>query len=115
MSYPLVTIANSTPFNAKGYVNYVSAFCSDDNYSVKTGTTWKASRRGICLLREIGAEVTIPQGVIKAKSFHDSIGTTDGRFAIIQTGPMTFEVTKIVNIEESVLPEDYVEPATQQN
>lgn len=115
MSYSVVTIANSTPFNAKGHVNYVSVFCSDDNYNVTTGTTWRASGRGICLLRDISAEVTTPQGVIKAKSFHDSIGTSDSRFAIIQTGPTTFEVTKIVSLAESALPEDYVEPTLQQN
>lgn len=115
MSYSVVTIVNSTSFNAKGHVNYVSVFCSDDDYSVTTGATWSASSRGICLLKDISAEVTTPQGVIKAKSFHDSIGTSDSRFAIIQTGPLVFEVTKIVTLAKSELPENYTEPTLQQN
>lgn len=115
MSYSLVKIVNSTPYIAEGKAIYVSVFCSDDSYSVTPNTTWEAKSRGICLLKEITADVKTPQGIVKATPFHDSIGTTDSRFAIIQTGPTSFEVTKIVNLAESTLPEDYVEPIVQQN
>lgn len=114
MSYSLVQIVNSTPYIAEGKAIYVSAFCSDDHYTVTPNTTWQAKSRGICLLREISADIKTPQGVIKAKPFHTSIGTADSRFAIIQTGPTSFEVTKIVNLSAEALPEDYVEPAELQ-
>ncbi|WP_312075550.1 hypothetical protein [Chryseobacterium sp.] len=114
MSYSLVKIVNSTPYIAEGKAIYVSAFCSDDKYSVTPNTTWQAKSRGICLLSEITAELKTPQGSIKAKPFSTSIGTADSRFAIIQTGPTSFEVTKIVNLSAEVLPEDYIEPVEAQ-
>lgn len=34
MSYPNVTIVDSTNYNAHGTVEYRSAFCSNDDYTV---------------------------------------------------------------------------------
>lgn len=113
MSYPLVEITNSTNFIVSGKVDYMSAFCSDDNYSVTPNTTWKAKSRGVCLLTKVSATVKTPNGEIVAKSYESS-GTSYSRFAIIQTGPSAFEVTRIVNLVEENIPEDYLEPTAQQ-
>jgi hypothetical protein len=114
MSYPLVKITNSTNYIASGKVSYRSIFCSDDNYSVTPNTTWQASSRGVCLLTKITATVKTPSGDIVATPYESS-GTSYSNFAIIQTGPNTFAVTRIVNLlEEMAVPEDYQEPTTQQ-
>lgn len=113
MSYPLVEIKNSTNYIVSGKVSYASIFCSDDNYNVTPLTTWKASSRGVCLLTKISATVKTPNGDIVATPYESS-GTSYSQFAIIQTGPSSFAVTRIVNLLEDAIPEDYVEPTTQQ-
>lgn len=113
MSYPLVEIKNSTNYIASGKVSYASIFCSDDNYSVTPLTTWKASSRGVCLLTKITATLKTPSGDIVATPYESS-GTSYSQFAIIQTGPNSFAVTRIVNLKEDAVPEDYVEPTIQQ-
>lgn len=113
MSYPLVEITNSTNYIVSGKVDYMSAFCSDDSYTVTPGTTWKASSRGVCLLTKVTATVKTPNGEIVATPYESS-GTSYSRFAIIQTGPSSFEVTRIVNLVDSNIPEDHVEPSVLQ-
>lgn len=113
MSYPLVEIKNSTNFIATGNVDYASIFCSNDSYTVTPLTTWKAKSRGVCLLTKITATVQTPTGNIVATPYESS-GTSYSQFAIIQTGPTSFAVTRIVNMLEDVAPEDHVEPTTQQ-
>jgi hypothetical protein len=113
MAYPPVEIHDSTPFNAYGKVEYASIFCSDDNYNVTTNTTWKSSGRGVCLLTKISATVITPQGNIEATPYTSS-GTSYSRFAIIQTGANSFQVTRVVTELEDQPPTDYVEPTTQQ-
>ncbi|MFL6198679.1 MAG: hypothetical protein ACJ76J_05865 [Thermoanaerobaculia bacterium] len=112
--YPPVQITNSTPYNAWGRVHFRSAFCRDDDYHVTTGTTWTGPGRGVCLVTRITATVKTPKGDIVATPYESS-GTSFSRFAIIQTGPDSFQVTRIVNALEDQTPEGYVEPATQQN
>lgn len=113
MSYPLVTIADSTPFNISGEVCYASLFCSNDDYSATPNTTWKASSRGVCLVTKITATVRTPQGDIVATPYTSS-GTSYSQFAVIQVGPGKFEVTRRVSEFEDKTPEDYVEPTENQ-
>lgn len=113
MAYPLVTIANSTNYIATGKVYYMSAFCSDDDYSVTPYTTWTASSRGVCLLTKITALVKTPNGEINATPYTSS-GTSYSQFAILQTGPSSFEVTRRVTETIDTAPDDYVEPTEPQ-
>lgn len=113
MSYPLVQITNSTNYIASGTVHYRSAFCSNDDYNVTPNTTWKAKSRGVCLVTEIDATVQTPNGNIVANPYTSS-GTSYSLFAIIQTGPNSFEVTRRVSSLEDATPSDHVEPTEQQ-
>ena len=113
MSFELVSITNSTEFIATGHVKYVSGFCADDKYDVTPNTTWKASGRGLCLLSEISAVVKTPNGNIVATPY-TSPGTTYSQFAIVQTGPTSFTVTRLVSGTQDLPPEDYVEPTVLQ-
>ena len=114
MAYDKVSIANSTLFAATGRVEYASAFCSNDSYSVDSMHTWSASSRGVCLLTKITATVKTPYGDIAATSY-GSAGTTYSRFAIVATGEKQFAVTRLVSsMDGDEIPEDYVEPTTQQ-
>ena len=113
MSYPLVKITDSTQFNVSGKVTYASIFCSDDNYSATPYTTWSASSRGICLVTEISATVKTPDGDIVATPYSSS-GTSYSQFAVIQTGPGKFEVTRRVSAFEDKTPKDHVEPTKDQ-
>ncbi len=113
MSYPLVNIINSTNYIASGTVSYMSIFCSNDNYTVTPGTSWTADSRGVCLVTEISAVIQTPNGNIQATPYTSS-GTSYSQFAIIQTSSTSFEVTRRVSAAEDVVPEDYVEPTSQQ-
>ncbi|MFK7786944.1 MAG: hypothetical protein AB8B56_17620 [Crocinitomicaceae bacterium] len=113
MSYPLVTIADSTNYNISGKVSYASIFCSDDDYSATPNTTWTASSRGVCLVTGISATVKTPNGDVQATPYSSS-GTAYSQFAVIQTGPGKFEVTRRVNLSEDQIPADYKEPTTKQ-
>jgi len=55
--YPYAEIHNNTPYTVSGTVVYVSAFCRDDDYTVRPGATWKATSRGSCLIKEITGKV----------------------------------------------------------
>ncbi len=113
MSYPLVNIHNATLYNSNGKVDYMSFFCSDDNYSVTPNTTWNASSRGVCLVTKITATVKTPGGDFQATPYTSS-GTSYSKFAIIQVGENRFEVTRRVTEMEDNVPEDYVEPTENQ-
>lgn len=114
MSYPLVGIANSTNYIASGTVSYMSLFCSNDDYTVTPNTTWSASSRGVCLLTEISAVLQTPTGNIEATPYTSS-GTSYSQFAVIQTGPNSFEVTRRVSgAEKDETPADYAEPTSPQ-
>lgn len=113
MSYPCVNIINATNFIASGTVSYMSIFCSNDDYTVIPNTSWTAGSRGACLVTEISAVVQTPDGNIQATSYSSS-GTSYSEFAIMQTGPTSFEVTRRVSGAEDVAPADHAEPAVQQ-
>lgn len=113
MSYPYVTIADSTNYIASGTVSYASAFCSNDDYTVTPNTTWSASSRGVCLVTEISATVKTPNGDIVATPYTSS-GTSYSQFAIIQTGSNSFEVTRRVSLSEDAAPAGHVEPTEKQ-
>ncbi|MFZ2161116.1 MAG: hypothetical protein WAW02_02755 [Sideroxyarcus sp.] len=114
MSYPYVNIINSTYYFASGKVSYASAFCFDNDYTVSPDASWTADGRGVCLVTEISAVVETPNGKMQAKPY-SSLGTSYSQFAILQTGPDSFEVTRRVSGAEDVVPADYVEPTTRQN
>jgi len=52
--YPAVNITNKTQFPVSGKVNYASAFCKDDYFTVLPGKVWSNSR-GVCLITGIWA------------------------------------------------------------
>ncbi len=113
MSYPLVNIHNSTNYIANGTVDYMSIFCSNDDYTVTPNTSWQASSRGVCLVTKISATVKTPNGDFQATPYTSS-GTSYSQFAIIQVGPNQFEVTRRVSAMEDEIPADYKEPTEQQ-
>jgi hypothetical protein len=113
MGYPKVQILNSTPYNASGTVVLATIFCSNDDYSVTPTNTWTGPERGVCLVSEINARVKTPNGDVWAKSYTSS-GTSFSQYAIVQTGPTTFEVNRRVTGVEDSPPADYVEPTTKQ-
>lgn len=59
-SYPVAQITNNTPYTVRGTVEYASAFCRNDDYSVAPGQTWRARSRGVCLIT--GITGSIPSG-----------------------------------------------------
>ena len=113
MSYPLVSILDSTNYTATGTVSYLSLFCSNDDYTVGSLATWTAGGRGVCLVTEISAVVQTPNGNIQASPYTSS-GTSYSQFVIIQTSPTSFEVTRRVGAAEDTKPADYVEPIEHQ-
>lgn len=96
MSYPLVKVFNSTGYEVRGEVVYVSYLCSDDKYSLEPDAQWTALNRGVCLLKRITAEVITDEGVFQAIPYESS-GTAYSNFAVIKTGSKSFVVTRIVN------------------
>lgn len=56
--YPQVSIKNNTNKSVKGTVEYASAFCKNDNFSVGVGNTWTGPSRGVCLVTKITTENT---------------------------------------------------------
>jgi hypothetical protein len=113
MGYPYVNILSSINYNASGTVSYASIFCSNDDYSVSAHTDWQATSRGVCLVTEITATVDTPNGRIQATPYTSS-GTSYALFAIVQTSPNAFAVTRVVTGAEDVAPSDHVEPTEQQ-
>ena len=112
MGYPKVQILNSTQYVASGTV-YLHQFCGNDDYSVTPTHTWTGSERGICLMTEINALLKTPNGDVWAKSYTSS-GTSYSQYAVIQTGPTSFEVTRRVTGTEDSPPADYVEPTKKE-
>lgn len=113
MAYTPVNIHNTTNYIAQGTVDYGSAFCSKDHYTVTPNTSWQATSRGVCLLTKIYAVVTTPDGDFQATHYASS-GTSYSQFAIIQVGPNQFEVTRRVSGTEDTPPADYKEPTETQ-
>jgi hypothetical protein len=97
-AYPVVTIFDSTNYIASGKVSYSSLLCADDSYSVTPNTQWAATSRGACLVTQISATVRTPQGDIVATPYTSS-GTSYSQFAVISTGPNSFEVIRRVSSE----------------
>jgi hypothetical protein len=117
MSYPLVNIVNSTNYSANGTVHYASIFCSNDSWGAGPGLSWEANSRGVCLVTEISAYVTLPGGTVIQASSYTSSGTSYSQFALIQTSsnPPAFEVTRRVSLaNEDVAPANHVEPTEKQ-
>ncbi|GIL67117.1 hypothetical protein Vafri_20566 [Volvox africanus] len=98
MSYPKVTIVNSTPYVARGQVDYLSLFCSDDGYTVSAnGATWTGPDRGVCLVKRVSATLNTPQGNVEAEAYTSS-GTAYSQYAIIyQPNGNGFAVTRVVS------------------
>ncbi|WP_218244331.1 hypothetical protein [Pseudomonas sp. QTF5] len=113
MSYSCVVIYNSTPYKVSAEVEYMSLFCSNDELTIDPFSSWEASSRGVCLLTEISATVFTPDGNVVATPYISS-GTSDYRFAIIQTGAHSFEVTSVENLAKDIVPEGYREPTVSQ-
>lgn len=95
--YPLAQVKNNTDYTIIGEVQYLSAFCSDDSYSVAPGKTWRAKSRGVCLIDKITGSAV--QGsfplILPAESKHGertnivpytSSGTSYSKFQITAYG-----------------------------
>lgn len=113
MAYPLVKITNATKWYVSGKVDYMSPFCSNDDYGVGSLASWEAKSRGICLLTKITAQVQTDHGTIEAKAYESS-GTSYSQFAVLEVAPGKFIVTRVVQALEDEPPADYVEPAAVQ-
>ena len=109
MGYPKVQILNSTQYVVRGTIHYLTEFCDNDDYYITPGTIWTRPSRVVCLITKVDALVTTPNGDIWATPYESS-GTSYGQFAVIQTGPASFEVTRRVSGAEDSPPADYVEP-----
>ncbi len=94
--YPLVQLTNRTLLPIKGKVEYLSAFCKDDNYMILGATvdkkqpdqiipgTWRAPSRGVCLVGKITAEALggkVPAN-LKTITAYTSTGTSYSKFRI---------------------------------
>ena len=89
MAYPLVQITNSVPAASMidGTVSYMS--CSGDSYILtKKRKKWTATSRGICLVTEITATVTIADDEVAATSY--------SQFAVISKDGL-YQVTRVVS------------------
>lgn len=96
MAYPLVQITNSVPAASMidGTVSYMS--CSGDSYILtKKQKKWTATSRGICLVTEITATVTIADDEVAATSYTSS-GTSYSEFAVISKDGL-YQVTRVVS------------------
>ena len=113
MAYPLVTITNSTNFYANGTVEYLSGFCSNDDYTANGFSSWTATDRGTCLVSGITATVTTPSGPVTAIPY-SSTGTSYSQFAIVQLSAGSFQVTRLSNAAEDVMPATHEQPTTKQ-
>ncbi len=94
-AYPKVNIKNSTPFSVQGKVSYNSGLCKDDNYGMGPWKEWTANSRGACLVKQITASISTPQGAKAAKAYTSS-GTSYSQFVIVQTkeNPLEFQVIR---------------------
>jgi hypothetical protein len=114
MSYPNVQIHNSTNYVASGTVDYASIFCSNDQYNnLQPGATWTGPDRGVCLVTQITAVLSVNGGLVQAVPYTSS-GTSYSQYAIVQVGA-GFAVTRLTTAAESVdVGELQAEPTTQQ-
>jgi hypothetical protein len=113
MGYPNVQIHDSTNYVVRGTVHLATVFCSNDDYYATPGTTWTGPGRGVCLVTKIDALVTTPGGEIWATPYESS-GTSYSQYAVIQTGPTSFEVTRRVTGADDSPPAGHVEPKEKQ-
>lgn len=113
MSYPPVTVVNSTNFTASVTVTYTSFFCSSDNFALAPHTSWTAHSRAVCLVAKISVTIHTPHGEVVATPY-TALGTSYSQFAIIQTGPDAFEVTRRVSGSDDAPPAGHVEPTEHQ-
>lgn len=95
--YPLVTIINSTSYQAKGHVTYPG--CHDNDWTALPWDTWKATSRGLCLVSKITALVNLDGSWIDAKPYTSWPGTSYSRYVLVQTSPKSFELTRRVTGE----------------
>lgn len=93
MAYPKVHIVNSTNYSVKGKVKY--AACSSDDFVIAPWGSWTADSRGVCLLTKITADVYTPVKTSEAIPYSSS-GTSYSQFAVLQTAPDNFTMTRIV-------------------
>lgn len=84
-AYPKAEITNNTEYSISGDVEYVSAFCSDETYSVAPGKTWVSpDDRGVCLISAITGTTAdnAKNGENNAITSYASSGTSYAKFQI---------------------------------
>ena len=115
MAYPKVNIVNSTTYKVKGTVSYVA--CKHQDYDLQgiPGDSWTAPKRGVCLLKEITATVTVDHKDIVATPYIVSFATSYSKFAVIHCeGFNNFMVTRRVGgVEDTPTTEDAEPEETQ--
>lgn len=92
--YPRVTVQNRTKYYVtSGSVLYVD--CRTDRIGrTAPEATWRGPTRGLCLLTQVLAYVSVRGASIRAKEYRSS-GTSFSRFAVIKTGHYQFQVIRI--------------------
>ena len=84
-----VKITNETPYEAvSGFVDYNDWKCRDDVYRVAAGQTWSATRRGLCRVYDITANLALSPGgdPLECKLGWYSQGTRLFQFYIVMNG-----------------------------
>lgn len=82
--YPLAHIQNNTEYAVSGTVEYASALCRNDGYSVAPGGSWTARSRGVCLITGITGSISgrARYGESLEVVPYDSTGTSYSKFQI---------------------------------
>lgn len=95
-------IVNSTDHIVKGEVTYMTIFCASNYFFVKPNSKWRSEKRGICPIVEVSVEIKTPRGIFTAKPFI-SVGTSHGRFEVVELKENIFKVVKMKNAETNEL------------
>jgi hypothetical protein len=99
--YPPVQVTDSTNYTCTGEINYLSVFCSNDQYVVDAGHTFTGPDRGVCLVDKITATVQTANGDVEATPYTSS-GTSYSQYAIVQIGSDSFQVIRITGDSETM-------------
>jgi hypothetical protein len=102
MSYPDVSITNSTPYTIRGTVFYMA--CENDGFTDLHPGRSRSFSRGFCLITSIYATIETPQGDVAAEPYQ-STGTSYSEFAVTVNREGKYVVTRITTMHQEQEPE----------
>ena len=107
----VLTIVNSTNYNAFGRMVYSAGFCGSGSYSVRPGGKWQIIQFDGCFVIEVKASLLVGHKQVPATPY--DTGGPYSNFAIIQTSsdPLGFAVIGVASTVADQVP---TEPTTQQ-